>query len=330
MKINKELKIGIITLITVGVFYWLFSFLEGRNLFTRGDIFYAKYSNVDGLLPSKPVNINGLKVGSVEDIKIVEKKDSMYFVVKMVLERKIDFSTNTVAEIYEPGIMAGKMIKLNLSYDGSKAKDGDTLKTNNSPSLMAMISSKLSPTQNKLDSVLVTLNSTLYRYGNLADEETNKSLKNVLASLDTAIKSLNQTAHNFAKTSESSTRLVNNLNSKVGKISENADNTLAAASSTLEKFGEVATRLNTEDLSKTLANLEATTTELKNYIKTVEGADGTLNKMIKDKELYNNLAKTSENLNILVEDLRNEPSKYVQFSVFGKKSKPKKSNKKED
>lgn len=82
MKISKEIKIGLISVVSIVLFYWLFNFLNGKNFFTSGQIYYAVYENVDGLLPTKPVNVNGLKVGTVEDIKIVEGKEDIYFVVK--------------------------------------------------------------------------------------------------------------------------------------------------------------------------------------------------------------------------------------------------------
>lgn len=324
MKINKEVKIGLITIITIAGFYWLFRFLQGQNLFTRGEIYYVAYNNVDGLLPTKPVNVNGLKVGSVEEIKIIEKTDSLYFVVKMVLNRKFDFSVNTVAEIYEPGLMAGKQIKLILDYDGKQAKSGDTLKAANTASLMSMLSNKLQPTQNKIDSVLVTLNGTLDKYGNLADEETNKSLKSVLKSLDHTIQSLDQTSQSITSMAQSTQRLANNLDAQVGGLSSNANQALVSANSTIKEFNEVAKRLNTEEINKTLANLQTSSKELKDFVEKIESSDGTLNKLITNKELYDNLSKTSENLNILVRDFKDNPNRYIQFSVFGKKVKQEK------
>lgn len=318
---SKELKIGIISIVTIALFYWLFIFLNGKNVFTSGEIYYVTYENVDGLLPTKPVNVNGLKVGSVEDINIIQGKDSLYFVVKLVLTKKIDFTKNTVAEIYEPGLMAGKQIRLNLSYEGEIAKSGDTLRAANNQSLMSMLSNKLKPTQNKVDSVLVTLNKTLDRYGNLADDNTNKSLKEVLISLNKTIISLEKTANNVTELALSARRVTSVLEAKVSTIADNTNNTMISANTTLKKIGNLTEKLNDGKLDNTLTNLQQSTEELKKFMTKIENPDGSLGKVVNDPELYNNLNKTAENLNLLIQDLKQKPDRYFQFSIFGKKVK---------
>lgn len=331
MKISKELKIGVIAILSIVAFYWLFKFLQGENLFTSGKVVYATYHDVDGLLPTKPVNVNGLKVGRVEDIIIKEGNDSIYFIVKMVIEQDLDFTVNSVAEIYEPGLMAGKMIKLNLSYDGRLAKSGDTLVSANNQSLMTMLSNKLAPTQSRIDSVLVTLNSALDRFGSLADEETNQSLKSVLRQLDATIYAMGQTANSLKETSDNTDVLISNANKSIEGLTQDTRVLVGTSNSTIKKYGEVADKINEANIEKTLNEINEATTALSSTLKRLESSEGTLNKIINDPQLYNNLNSTAENLNILMSDLKERPDRYVQFSVFGKKYKePKKVEVKEE
>ena len=125
MKLSKELKIGIITIITLIGFFMLFNFLKGQNIFSSGRLFTVKFENVNGLAPSKPVSINGLRVGQVKEIKIIDTAKPIYFEVVISVEKNIQFSKQTVAEIYEPGIMSGPEIRLLLDYGSDVAKDGD-------------------------------------------------------------------------------------------------------------------------------------------------------------------------------------------------------------
>lgn len=331
MKISKELKIGVVAILSIVAFYWLFKFLQGENLFTSGKVVYATYHDVDGLLPTKPVNVNGLKVGRVEDIIIKEGNDSIYFIVKMVIEQDLDFTVNSVAEIYEPGLMAGKMIKLNLSYDGRLAKSGDTLVSANNQSLMTMLSNKLAPTQNRIDSVLVTLNSALDRFGSMADEETNQSLKSVLRQLDATIYAMGQTANSLKETSDNTDILISNANKSIEGLTQDTRVLVGTSNSTIKKYGEVADKINEANIEKTLNEINEATTALSSTLKRLESSEGTLNKIINDPQLYNNLNSTAENLNILMSDLKERPDRYVQFSVFGKKYKePKKVEVKEE
>ena len=325
MKISKELKIGVVSILAIIAFYWLFKFLQGENLFTSGKVVYATYNDVDGLLPTKPVNMNGLRIGRVDDIIIKEGNDSLYFIVKMVIEEDIDFTINTVAEIYEPGIMAGKMIKLNLSYDGKLAQSGDTLISASNQSLMTMLSNKLAPTQNRIDSVLVTLNGALDRFSTLADDETNQSLKSVLHQLDATIYALGQTANSVTNSSNSAEKLIVTTNQNLDGLTADTRKLVNTANSTMGKYGDVADKINNANIEQTLQEINMATSNLSKTLERLENADGTLNKVINDPELYNNLNSTAANLDALMKDLKERPDRYVQFSVFGKKYKePKK------
>lgn len=329
MKISKELKVGVVAILSIVAFYWLFKFLQGENLFTSGKVVYAIYNDVDGLLPTKPVNVNGLKVGRVDDIIIKEGKDSLYFVVKMVIEHDLDFTVNSVAEIYEPGIMAGKMIKLNLSYDGRLAKTGDTLVSASNQSLMTMLSNKLAPTQSKIDSVLVTLNSALDRFGSMADEETNQSLKSVLRQLDATLYATGQTANSLRATSDNTNKLVTATSQNIDALTADTRKLFGTTNTTMDKYGDVADKINNADLDKTLMEINEATIALSTTLKRIESSEGTLNKIINDPELYNSLNSTAENLNLLMTDLKERPDRYVNFSVFGKKYKEPKKEKTE-
>ena len=97
MKLSKEFKIGIITLLTLVGFFMLFNFLKGQNIFSSGRLFTVKYENVNGLAPSKPVSVNGLRVGQVKEIKIIDTAKPIYFEVVISVEKDIEFSKKTVA-----------------------------------------------------------------------------------------------------------------------------------------------------------------------------------------------------------------------------------------
>ena len=161
MKISKEAKTGIVVIATMVAFYGLYNFLKGKNIFSSGETYYVKYNDVSGLAPSKPVSVNGLRIGHVEEISIVDKNQPIHFIVSLKLDRKIDFSKNTIAEIYEPGVMSGSEVRLLLDYSGSPAETGDTLKGTIKASMLDGITEKLEPTKDKLDSVLISLKSTL-------------------------------------------------------------------------------------------------------------------------------------------------------------------------
>ena len=132
MKFSKELKAGLIAILAIVGFVILFQFMKGKNLFSTDDMYYVKYENVAGLAKSNPVSINGLKVGQVDDITpITLPNGKIYFVVKISMDDGFKFSKKSQVEIFEPGLMSGTELRINLAYGQPVAKDGDTLSGNN-------------------------------------------------------------------------------------------------------------------------------------------------------------------------------------------------------
>lgn len=315
MRISKEVKTGAVVILTLLGFYSLFNFLKGKNLFAGGNTYYVKYDDVSGLAPSKPVSVNGLRVGRVDEIKIMDQQSPIYFVVKISLERDIDFSKNTVAEIYEPGIMSGPEIRLLLDYKGPKAQSEDTLRALVKPSLTSMFSKEFEPTKRKLDSLLVSVNTTMTSVDKLLDEENRQSLKNVLKNLDATLVTFNGTAESVTRTSESA-------NSLIIENKTQLKNTLASAEQAIAKFGTMADKINNLELEKIIKNFEEASVTLNATLNKINSGEGTLGALMNDKALYDNLTKTSKTLDELLVDLKENPNRYVQFSIFGKKQKP--------
>lgn len=305
MKITKEVKAGFVVVVTLIAFYTLFNYLKGKNLFVSGNTYYVVYDNVNGLAPSKPVTVNGLRIGRVDEISIVNDARPIYFIATIKLDKKIDFSKNTIAEIWEPGLMSGAEIRLLLDYQGDTAKDGDTLRGAIKRSMLDTFSEKLDPTQKKLDSLIVNLNSTIDDIHKLFDEENRQSFKIALKNLDATIVS-------FKQTSDKAGKLIADNNEYVTK-------TLVSAQQTIEKFGQTADKLNNLELEKIIANFEQISTKLNQTLDDINSGKGTMGALIKDRELYDNLVKTSNSLNELLADMKNHPERYIQFSIFGKK-----------
>ncbi len=329
MKISKEAKIGLIAVIVSVAFFWLFNFLNGKNLFTSGRVFYVKYSNVDGLLPTKPINVNGLRVGRVDQIEIKELPDSIYFVVTLVLERNLDFSKNTTAEIYEPGFLEGKMVKLNLDFNGPKAESGDTLRGVTGRGIINEVTEKLTPTKNRIDTVLTTFNRTLSNVNRLTDEDTNVVFKKTLNELQATISTLRLTAQSLNSLAKNANQLVSNSGGSINTLTSETQKTMSTATATLDKFGGVADKINAMNLEETLQNLEKATASLEATLSNVENGKGTLNKLVNDSQLYDNLNEASANLSALMQDFKENPDRYVQVSVFGKRAKRSKKEKEE-
>ena len=309
MNISKEIKAGLIAVLAIGSFVVFFQFLKGKNVFTTDNYFYIKYDNVDGLERSNAVTINGLKVGLVDDIiPITNKNGKISFLVRIAVENQYSFSKNSSVEIFEPSLMGGKQLKINLTYDQIIAQNGDTLKGKIKPSALTSVASDLSP---KISNVLTQLDSTLTSTSRLLDEHNRKEIKLLLANL-------NQTLYSFKSTSDQTNQLLVESQPKINTLLKSANETMASTKNTLEKFGNVAEGIDTKNLNNSINKLSETANKLNSVIAGIEKGEGTLGKLTKDEELYNNLSKTSNSLNELIVDLKENPKRYINISIFGK------------
>ena len=317
MKFTKEIKAGLIAILAIVGFVILFQFMKGKSLFTTDNIFYAKFDNVEGLAASNPVSINGLKVGQVDQIiPITEPDGKIHFVVKVTIDDNFEFSKKSTLEIFEPGLMSGKEMRVNLAYGSPMAKDGDTLKGAFKLSMMNNISSQVGPVKDQLQVVLKRVDSLMVNANAMTDAQNQQAIRALLSSL-------NRTVTSFESTSQQTNALLANNDPRIQKMLDNANLATVSARTTIDKYGRVADEVDVQKLNNTIDKLSLTADKLNGIISGIQNGEGSLGKLAKDEQLYNNLNESSTNLNNLILDLKTNPKRYLNFSVFGKNSTPK-------
>lgn len=315
MKFSKELKAGVIAILAIIGFVILFQFMKGRSLFTTDNIFYAKYDNVEGLAQSSPVSINGLKVGQVDKIIPQRSKDGkIHFVVKVTVDNNFEFSKQSTLEIFEPGIMSGKEMRVNLTYGGTTAKDGDTLRSAFKLGTLGSLSAQVGPVKDQLQTVLYRVDSLMTSANQVVNAQNREEIRALLVNLNKTVGALQTTAGGVSA-------LVGHNDSKLQKVLDDASVTMQTGKVTLDKYGNLAESIDTKKLNATIANLDVTVGKLNQVIGGIDKGEGSLGKLMKDEQLYNNLNSASTNLNSLIEDMKANPKRYINFSVFGKNNK---------
>ena len=303
---TREIKAAILVIGSVLLFIWGYSFLKGRNLFDSTETFYVVYDNVEGLIPSASVTLNGLHVGKVSSITI--QPESGKLLVEILMTTDIEIPKNTTASIYEPSLIGAKAIALNLDFENKEfAKNGDYLQGTVKLGLTDNLGKMLSPLQMKIDSVLVSLNSTLKNVNNVLDAKTQKELKGTITEL-------NKTMTNFTSVSKNVDALLVENKSKLSSAITNLDKTT-------QSFANIASDLEKAELDKLVNELESTLVKVNGLLTNIEKGNGTIGKAFTDPAMYDNLTKASKDLNLLLEDVRLNPTRYINISIFGKKNK---------
>ena len=304
LKLSREIKTGVIVVGGILLFILGFSYLKSTPLFDNSKTFYAIYSHVDGLQPGTQVSINGYNVGIVNDIKF--KDESGNLLVTFSVNNEFNFSKNSKAELYDTGIIGGKGIQIRPVFDGAPdAQSGDTLTSATRPGLTELVQQKLTPLQQKIEGAFTNADSILISVNEVLDPKTKNELRESIAGLNELMKSLGGSAD-----------ILNNLLQKnQGKLDSSLNNFNELSSN----FVKLSDSLNNAGLGRTLASLESTVSNLDKILGQIEQGDGTLGKLMKDEELYTNLTNASKELDLLLQDFRLNPKRYVNVSVFGKK-----------
>ncbi|WET02097.1 MlaD family protein [Flavobacterium sp. YJ01] len=307
MKLTREIKTAILVIASILLFIWGYSFLKGRDLFTNYKTLYVQYDNVEDLSPSAPVTLNGLAIGKVSKITIDEVTGKL--LVELQLKTDFPISKTSTASLYSPSLIGGKQIKIvpNLA-DKELAEDGQTLASNVELGLTESLGGKIEPIQQKLDKMLVNIDVLVTGLNNTLDKQTQENLKKTIAELS-------QTMAQFHKASGS---LNNILDTNKGQINGMVSNFNKASNN----FNKISDSLNKADLGKTVRSLNQTLAKVDGLMANLNSGKGTAGKLLNDDALYNNLAKTSKELELLLQDVRLYPTRYVNVSLFGKKNKP--------
>jgi phospholipid/cholesterol/gamma-HCH transport system substrate-binding protein len=307
LKITKEIKTAILVIASILLFIWGYSFLKGRDLLTDYKTFYVQYDNVEGLTTSAPVVINGLVIGKVNGIKI--KNDTGKLVVELQIKSDFPISKSSVAEIYAPSPIGGKQIAIipNIE-DKTLAVTGDFLKASNKLSLTDALAVELMPLKDRIEKLLVNANTMLTNVNQVLDTKSKENLKSSLANL-------NETLAEFKVASKTVNAI---LSENKGKI----DGALTNVNKVSSDFAKISDSLSKANIGQTVKNLEKTLASVDKIMSDMQSGKGSMGKMMKDETLYNNFANTSKELELLLQDVRLYPTRYVNVSLFGKKNKP--------
>ena len=312
MKISNETKVGILAALAITLLILGFNFLKGKNLLERKNTIYAVFPRVDALSPSDPIKINGLQVGLVSDLE--EKDENLSgVVVALNITKKINIPENSYAMIMSSPL-GSSTLNIVLGTSEKYIQEGDTLVTRASGGIMEDLKGTLSPTVDKVNGTLKSLDSLVEQVGVVLDPKTKVNLQNVIANLATASSSLTTllNAQNGALAAS-----LNNMSAFTGNLKKNND----SINRIIRNVDVMTQKFASLDLEATLTKLQAAVDNLNVTLNKVNKGDGTLGLLMNDPKLYNNLNSTTNSLNILLQDVRLHPKRYVNVSVFGKKDK---------
>jgi phospholipid/cholesterol/gamma-HCH transport system substrate-binding protein len=312
MKINNETKVGALTIVALALLFIGFNYLKGKDVFSKSKKIYAVFTDLGTLEKSNEVKINGLPIGSVYQ-KQEKDKDVSAIVVTINLTRDVNIPSNSVAFI-SSSLVGSSFIVIEKGDSKEMLEDGDTILTRLETGILGDVKAQLNPTISSVRMILDSLKKTLGAVNSTLDAPTRENLRQTVANLN-----------------ESSASLKQLLNQEQGHLANTLENIETISSRLKENTGELtATLKNTKKFSEQLASLELKSTadslhilinELKSMASSMNRGEGTMGALLQERKLYDQINQTILSAEILLDDLRTHPKRYVNVSVFGRKDK---------
>jgi len=316
MKITTEVKVGIVGILAITIFIWGYHFMKGRNLVKQTSSYYAIYENVKGLKVSDPVMINGFRVGIIDNILFAPDK-SGNLIVKFSIEENIPFARNSIADIYGIDFMGSQAIRIIFGDFNEFAESGDTLEGTVGGSISDLISEQILPLKTKTEKLIDSLDSLLVGLNELLNPEFRINVNELTANL----KSSSYTLDTLLSNKDGN---LNTILGNVNGLSKKLNESMTDLSIILNNFSSVSDSLADSNINSLVNNLDQSLYQSQVLLKNMNEGKGTMGQLMTNDSLYMYLEKLTKDLDLLMIDMKENPGKYVQFSLFGGKKENKK------
>jgi phospholipid/cholesterol/gamma-HCH transport system substrate-binding protein len=319
MKITNETKVGALTALAITLLILGFNFLKGKSLFKTGSFIYAKVKQTKGLMVSNPVYINGLQVGSVYELEEANKNiDAIVISIKM--SKEINIPVNSIASIKD-NPLASASIDINMGDKKNYLKNHDTIRTLDNPGLLGSVTTQLTPVVDQVKVTLHTLDSVMRNLNSIFDPLAKNNMQGVLANFNRISGSLVVSAASLQALMNQQSGALSGSMANLNSFTKNLAGNNEKLTATMTNLETSTRNLSQADIDGTINQLRGTVEKLNTAVEKIDSKDGSIGRLLNDNQLYDNLANTTKSLNILMDDIRVNPKRYVSISIFGGKAK---------
>lgn len=316
MKIKTETKVGLIGVATIAILVWGINFLKGKNLFEKQDTYYAKYDNINGLLPTSYVFINGMKVGKVNEIQYMDAQMKS-FLVCFDIPASIQIPTNSIAEVYNSDILGSKAMRIIIGDATSYLSENDTmLSKNDDESMLSEIGKILEPYSEKVDNIISNLDSVIESANKILDQKTQKEIQIMITNANHISTNLATLSENLNEITSRDKEKIHNIFTNIENLCNTLDDNDDKLAMAIDNFANISDTLAHANISAIMQDINISLESLSNTLHKINKGNGNLGLLINDENLYNNLERSSRSLDSLINDIRNNPKRYLNISIF--------------
>ncbi|HXH19050.1 MAG TPA: MlaD family protein [Chitinophagales bacterium] len=321
MKISDETKVGVLAAFGLAILIIGYNFLRGKNIFEpKREYYYAVFSKVEGLNPSDPVTLNGLPIGKVASLGLLDDSSGKS-IARIHLVKKVKIPTNSAFQLYSSDLLGEKAVQLILGDSKELAREGDTLSGLVSASLQESVNEQIAPVKQKAENLLLSIDTVIESIKVIV---RGGQIESSMASIEKATNEFEKVAKNIDTLVSTQRETLSRTFTHIERITATLDSNSANITRIFENFGQISDSLSDANLKQTINNMNKSLDELQTLLDKINRGDGTLGLLVTDRKLYDNLNNATKNLETLLADLEANPKKYVHFSLFGRGEKEKK------
>jgi phospholipid/cholesterol/gamma-HCH transport system substrate-binding protein len=316
--VSKEIKVALFVIVVAAIFIFGLNFLKGKGFFDDNSRYFAIFDQVGGMYKSDPIVVNGYQIGKMGELTLIsEGPNRGKILAEMIVSNDVKIPQNTVAILFSADLLGEMNVKLIFNEESTTYhEDGDTISTDIEGTLFEELGGELTPLTDKLSITMDNVNE-LFDFEN----ENKQTLNYTLQSINEVLETYNETGRILNQRLDGQLETLDALLSNVQSLTATLKGNEENINEIMTNFKELSASLNKLELEQTLSNVNGTVSSLETTISKMNNPDNTLGALLNEREMYDNLEKSTESLNVLLNDVRINPKRYININVFGGKKK---------
>ena len=291
MKISNELKIGFWAIVALVMLFLGINYLKGVKTFKQGQFFYLSCDKVDGLAVSSHVTLHGLKIGMVRSMEYDADIDRVVVALNIY---DSDFKIPKDSRVAIQGDLLGtSSVVLTLGQSSSCYEPWDTIQA---PPAEAGLLDKADPIIDQVNAIMPKIDSLITGINVLVNES---KMHESLLEINTLTQRLNSTVSSLNQL----------LRKDVPGIMSNLESTTA-------NLDTLSSQVKDADITQLISTANNTLENANSLLLQIKSDDGTVGKMLNDSQVYDQLNKAIADVDALINDIKENPKKYIHIKVF--------------
>ena len=305
---KTEIKIGIVGFGILLLLFFGIKFLKGIDVFQKETTYYVFYDNVSGMYEGNYIYLNGMKVGYVKDIEAMGERAEK-FLVTVAVDSKIKITDDSKMVFFSADILGSKAMKIELGNSNRILENKDTIMGGVELGMLDKLGSSIAPMAQNLDSIL-------FATKNILNQQTQNNLQHTFANLEATSERLSSISGQFDNLMKNEKEKIGKIISNTESITSNLKNNNDELNNIISKIEQITDTVAQAQLGSTILQTTQTLEKLNNVLGVIEKGKGNIGLLINDEGLYKSLDESAKKLDALIEDIKANPKKYINVSVF--------------